>query len=101
MAYRNSEGRITIDDVAAKNDIRKENEAKQILISAEKMLEELIMEASECRGATARAISERANDLKRQTQRLINNLDSAQNYTQSVVTRYKIIDQRCKDALRK
>ena len=47
-------------------------------------------------GETAAAIGERAEQLRRQILNLISNLEDTQNYTQRVVRRYWLLDQKWK-----
>ena len=99
MAYRDSDGRITIDEQAALSDVRKAAEAEQILRTAATRLRQLISETQGYDGETIRAISEKATEMLKRTEKLIRNLEDTQSYTKRVVAHYKQVDQKCREAL--
>ena len=70
MAYRDENGKITIDDVAAGEDIKK--------------------------GQTAQAIYDKSQELINQIQRLDNNLEETTNYIRHVLAVYKAKDEMLK-----
>ena len=53
-------------------------------------------ESNSFQGETAAAIGERAEQLRRQILNLISDLEDTQNYTQRVVRRYWLLDQKWK-----
>lgn len=99
MAYRNSDGRITIDEDVALLDVQTAGEAEEILRNATSKLRELISEAQAYEGETVRAIIEKATEMLQRTEKLIRNLEDAQSYTKKVVAHYKLVDEKCKEAL--
>lgn len=99
MAYKDWNGNITIDEVAAEADIRKAAEAEVILREAESVLKALAIEAEEFQGDTARAIAEKTQELLMSIGRILANLENAQSYTRQVVVRYRKLDQEIKEAL--
>ena len=96
MAYRDMNGKVMIDEAAAQADIRQERQAEQILRRAANALKAVQNESNSFQGETAAAIGERAEQLRRQILNLISNLEDTQNYTQRVVRRYWLLDQKWK-----
>lgn len=99
MAYINKDGRITIDEDVAMSDVRKAAEAERILRDAAVQLRNLISEAQEYQGETINAIIEKSNEMLKRTEKLISNLENTQQYTRNVVTRYQLLDQKCRAEL--
>lgn len=96
MAYRDMNGKVMIDEAAAQADIRQERQAEQILRRAANALQAVQNESNSFQGETAAAIVERAEQLRRQILNLISDLEDTQNYTQRVVRRYWLLDQKWK-----
>ena len=96
MAYRDMNGKVMIDEAAAQADIRQERQAEQILRRAANALQAVQNESNSFQGETAAAIGERAEQLRHQILNLISNLEDTQNYTQRVVRRYWLLDQKWK-----
>ena len=96
MAYRDMNGKVMIDEAAAQADIRQERQAEQILRRAANALHAVQNESNSFQGETAAAIGERAEQLRRQILNLISDLEDTQNYTQRVVRRYWLLDQKWK-----
>ena len=96
MAYRDMNGKVMIDEAAAQTDIRQERQAEQILRRAANALQAVQNESNSFQGETAAAIGERAEQLRRQILNLISDLEDTQNYTQRVVRRYWLLDQKWK-----
>ena len=96
MAYRDMNGKVMIDEAAAQADIRQERQAEQILRRAANALQAVQNESNSFQGETAAAIGERAEQLRRQILNLICDLEDTQNYTQRVVRRYWLLDQKWK-----
>ena len=55
-------------------------------------------EANDFQGETASAIGDKAESLRLQINNLIDDLEETQNYTQRVVRRYWLLDQKWKQA---
>ena len=96
MAYRDMNGKVMIDEAAAQADIRQERQAEQILRRAANALQAVQNESNSFQGETAAAIGERAEQLRRQILNLISDLEDTQIYTQRVVRRYWLLDQKWK-----
>lgn len=99
MAYRDSSGRITIDEDAANADIRKLREAAGIMKSAVAQLGCLQSEANQFEGETARAISEKSQELRKNANQLTSNLEETERYIRHVVQHYRIVDEKCRAML--
>ena len=91
MAYRDENGKITIDDVAAGEDIR-----KAILQNALQSLRAAQTEGANSKGQTAQAIYDKSQELINQIQRLDNNLEETTNYIRHVLAVYKAKDEMLK-----
>ena len=89
MAYRDENGKITIDDVAAGEDIRKIERAQAILQNALQSLRAAQTEGANSKGQTAQAIYDKSQELINQIQRLDNNLEETTNYIRHVLAVYK------------
>ena len=96
MAYRDENGKITIDDVAAGEDIRKIERAQAILQNALQSLRAAQTEGANSKGQTAQAIYDKSQELINQIQRLDNNLEETTNYIRHVLAVYKAKDEMLK-----
>ena len=92
MAYRDENGKITIDDVAAGEDIKKQ----AILQNALQSLRAAQTEGANSKGQTAQAIYDKSQELINQIQRLDNNLEETTNYIRHVLAVYKAKDEMLK-----
>ncbi len=101
MAYRDYNGQITIDEVAAKNDVRRINEAISKLEASKNSMNQLIQQSNEMKGATAQAIEAKASELKRQIEALINTLNQEAYAINQTVAKYKRLDQEVKLAIQR
>ena len=99
MAYRDMNGKVMIDEAAGLAYIGQERQAEQILRRAANALQAVQNESNSFQGETAAAIGERAEQLRRQILNLISDLEDTQNYTQRVVRRYWLLDQKWKQII--
>ena len=97
MAYKDENGKITIDDVAAGEDIRKIERAQSILQNALQSLRAAQTEGANSKGETAQAIYDKSQELINQIQRLDSNLEETTNYIRHVLAVYKAKDEMLKD----
>ena len=65
MAYRDENGKITIDDVAAGEDIRKIERAQAILQNALQSLRAAQTEGANSKGQTAQAIYDKSQEISK------------------------------------
>lgn len=96
MAYHDMNGKVMIDEAAAQADIRQERQAEQILRRAAQALQAVQNESNSFQGETATAINEKAEQLRRKILSLVSDLEDTQSYTQRVVRRYWLLDQKWK-----
>lgn len=93
MAYIDENGKITIDELAAGEDIKKIEQAQSILQDATRSLKAAQTEGANSKGQTAQAIYEKAQELINQIQRLDSNLEETTNYIRHVLALYKAKDE--------
>ena len=98
MAYKDENGKITIDDVAAGEDIRKIERAQSILQNALQSLRAAQTEGANSKGETAQAIYDKSQELINQIQRLDSNLETT-NYIRHVLAVYKAKDEMLKEIM--
>ena len=99
MAFKDENGKITIDEVAAQQDIRNLNKSKESLLTAIEHLKEIVALASEFSGNTGTAIGETALQLQKQIQATIDSVDSTSNNIDTTIKKYQAIDAALKDAI--
>ena len=99
MAYKDENGKITIDDVAAGEDIRKIERAQSILQNALQSLRAAQTEGANSKGETAQAIYGKSQELINQIQRLDSNLEETTNYIRHVLAVYKAKDEMLKEIM--
>jgi len=92
MAYRDGSGAITIDEVAAANDIRRIQEAESYLAQSRSAILQLMDLAERMTGQTADAIRDKAYELQTQVDRLNNQLVQSKQLISATVKRYQQID---------
>lgn len=99
MAFKDENGRITIDEIAAQQDIRNLNKSKESLSTAIEHLKEIVALAAEFSGNTGTAIGETALQLQKQIQATIDSVDTTSNNIDSTIKKYQAIDAALKDAI--
>ncbi len=100
MAYYDNNGRITIDENVAGQDIRRIEYAIEQLNSSKTAIDNLIRQADSEKGLTNRAIVGKALQLKKQIDDLINRLEETIVIIRKTVRHYQEIDRRVRDAIR-
>ena len=95
MAYRDENGRITIDEAAANADIRKIAQAQDILHNALSGLRAAQAEAEGSKGQTAQAIYDKSQAI----QKLDGSLDETIHYIRHVIAVYKAKDEALKNMM--
>jgi seryl-tRNA synthetase len=99
MAYRDSSGKITIDEYAAAQDIQRLRQAIESLTNSRNAVNALIQQATSEKGQTSSAIIEKAGELKRQLDDMINRLNETLNFISRVVRHYQEVDRKVKEAI--
>jgi uncharacterized protein YlxW (UPF0749 family) len=99
MAYRDYNGKITIDEVAAKKDINRINEAILKMENAGNSINQLVQQGTQMKGQSAQALVSKGSELKKQIDKLINSLQAESSSISKAVAKYKRIDQEVKAAM--
>ena len=99
MAFKDENGKITIDEIAAQQDIRNLNKSKESLLTAIDHLKEIVAIAAEFSGNTGTAIGETALQLQKQIQATIDSIDTTSNNIDTTIKKYQAIDAALKDAI--
>lgn len=96
MAYRDENGRITIDEDAAKRDIRNIDDAIASLDGALKAIENIMARAADQKGKAMTATINKANQLKKRISLLKNELNGNKDVIRGTVSKYRQIDAAIK-----
>ena len=99
MAFKDANGKITIDEVAAQRDISNIRAAIEHLRTADTLLTQMIHTASEFSGETGKALVDTCSELQKQIRALT---DFSENTTLSIdktVKRYEQIDRELKELI--
>lgn len=99
MAFRDSNGKITIDEVAAQKDINHINAAIQDLQAARDSLNEIMHQAQSFSGRTAVGMTECSARLIKEYDSLIRQLKGSADLIQNTVEKYKKIDEEVKNLI--
>lgn len=97
MAYKDSSGKITIDEVAAKRDIQRIEKAIVSLENAKKALRNVVRQAASEKGAASDATAEKASELIRQMDDMLRRLRETSGFISKTVRRYYLIDKEIRD----
>ena len=92
MAYQNSNGNITIDEVAAMSDRNRIRQAIASLENAKRTVNMLSQNASSGQGKTCIAIVEKSNELISEIDKMIARLNETDGYIARTVVHYEEID---------
>lgn len=96
MAYRDIDGRITIDEVEAQKDIASMRTAIIKLKDSKAALTQLVNKANELQGKTATSMASKSLELIKALEGRIAALEAAIDYIQKVVAHYQRVDQEVK-----
>ena len=99
MAFRDQNGKITIDEVAAQQDIQKLATAINALETARRSITHLIQQAENEQGETSIAVVEKATELKTEIEETISRLSETSDLIKKTVAQYQLIDQQIRDAI--
>lgn len=101
MAYYDFDGKITIDEAAARRDIQKIETALPYLYNAKKSVIRIREEGSSTIGETGKAIVEKAEELTNTTNKVIEELEKTKSYIEKVVRYYQQLDREVKEQIQK
>lgn len=96
MAYRDENGKITIDDVIPERISEKSSGHRLSCKNALQSLRAAQTEGTNSKYQTAQAIYDKSQELINQIQRLDNNLEETTNYIRHVLAVYKAKDEMLK-----
>lgn len=99
MAYKDANGRITIDEVAAQKDVRNILAAVEKLNESKNAIYQLILNASDMKGETVSAIAEKGTEIKADIEAMIKNLETTADFIIKTVNYYKKLDSEIKNAI--
>ena len=99
MAFRDANGRITIDEVAAQRDIANIRAAIQDLQEARASLNEIRCQAQSFSGKTAISISDYSARLILEYDKLISQLEESESLINQTIAKYKKIDEDVKNII--
>lgn len=100
MAYYDFDGRITIDEQAARRDIRRIASALPYLEMAKSTLDRLLEEGGHTQGETGSAIVDKTGELQRDMLQLLHGLNETRDFIERTVRHYQRLDQEVKEAIR-
>ena len=99
MAFRDENGKITIDELAAGQDIRNLRKAKEDLDAAVATLKEMAAVASEFSGNTGTAITESSLYLQKQIQLTLTTIDTTIENIDTTIKKYQAVDRGLRDMI--
>jgi len=99
MAYRDRNGKITIDEYAANQDIKRLSEAVQVLKDSRNAIQNLQRQAEDLRGETAVAIQTKGQEMYRKLTRMIDKLEETIAFIRKTVRYYEEMDAEIKRAI--
>lgn len=99
MAFKDSNGRITIDEVAANKDIANLNKTLESLEGTLNYLNQIIALAETFSGKTGNAIVDTSNTMKSEISTYISEINDTIDYINSVISKYQMIDSQIKDSI--
>lgn len=98
MAYHDEKGRITIDEQAASRDIKRLQEAVEVLKRSQAAVDTLSKEYY-MQGAVAGAIVNKAGQTKRNLADMIEKLEETISFIRKTVRHYELLDEQIKQAI--
>ena len=97
MAFKDANGKITIDEVAAQKDIANIRSAIQDIQAARDSLREIMYQAQSFSGKTAISIEESSLQLIKEYDKTIQQLNETVTAITSTVDKYRKIDENLKN----
>ena len=93
MSYIDYNGNITIDEVAARRDITRINNAGNSLNQAFATVDHLISELSNMEGEAVSAALDKAHELRKRIVQLCDNLEASATLINTTVVQYQTLDR--------
>lgn len=99
MAFKDENGRITIDEIAAERDVLQLYKSKQALEDALNLVKQIKIEVSEFSGITGETILDSSNHIQAQIDELISETETTIESIKQVVSKYQAIDADIKSKI--
>ncbi len=99
MAFRDENGKITIDEAAAYDDVKKLRSSIEALTEALSIISAIQARASDFKGQTAEILNGATASIMIKLKKLIENTDDAINAINTTVSKYQSIDKSIKDQI--
>ncbi len=96
MAFRDQNGKITIDEIAAQKDIQSLQKMKEYLISIKSKIGTINLQAAEFQGDTGETIKEQCAVISKQIDALVQDTDNSVHCIKTTVSKYEQIDRDLK-----
>lgn len=97
MAFRDQNGKITIDEVAADRDVKAVNAACELYSRAVVLAQRMVSLSSELSGETGSAVTEASAGLEKEIESFLTFGQETAGYIKAVVARYEQIDRELKE----
>lgn len=99
MAFKDQNGKITIDEVAAQNDIKSIEMTIERLEEARSSIVEIKYESAYFKGKTSVSITEASEQLIKRYDAVISQLKETKERISSTINKYQQIDSKIKDLI--
>lgn len=99
MAFKDENGRITIDESAAYNDIYNLRKSIESLTEALNMITAVEARTSDFKGKTAESLNGATSSIAKKIKAMINNTEETINFISSTVYKYQKIDEDIKNQI--
>lgn len=97
MAFRDQNGKITIDEIAADKDVKAVNAACELYAQAMVLTQRMTALSTELKGETGTAVTESSARLQDELERMKAFSEETAAYIKAVVARYEQIDRELKE----
>lgn len=99
MAFKDQNGKITIDEVAAKNDILRIESAINSLNNSRQAINNLIHQATNGQGQASTAVIEKASEMRGQIDDMVRRLKETSSFISQTVSYYQKLDMQIKQEI--
>ncbi len=100
MAYHDENGKITIDEVAAEQDIRRLERAIADLNASKNAMKNLMNTAAAGKGEAVSAVTEKSGEMINKINDMISRLDETVSFIKRTVSHYRQVDENIKNAIK-
>lgn len=99
MAFRDQNGKITIDEIAAQQDIQNMTKSRESLVEAIDHIKQIQAGSTGFQGETGVVLQEQCAEFIQMLNQQIENIDRAIDAISKTVARYQEIDRQLKDQI--